>query len=107
MVTEALEKAGQKSRPLKSLGLSLSGCEREETNRELAASLAKQFPGLTESCVAVSDTVGTLSTATDRGGVVLIAGTGSNALLVNPDGSTSRYEAVLSIVIAGFWFFCW
>lgn len=35
-----------------------------------------------------SDTVGSISTGVANGGVVLIAGTGSNALLANPDGKT-------------------
>ncbi len=90
MVADALDKAGRPGQRLRSLGLSLSGCEREETNRELSSAVRRMHPDLCDSCAAVSDTVGTLSTATDRGGIVLIAGTGSNALLVNPDGSTSR-----------------
>ncbi len=90
MVDECLEKAGKRGERLASLGLSLSGCEREETNAELVDTLKKMFPDLCDSCTAVSDTVGTLSTASGAGGIVLIAGTGSNALLVNPDGTTSR-----------------
>lgn len=35
-----------------------------------------------------SDTLGSLRTGFESGGVVLIAGTGSNALLMNPDGKT-------------------
>ena len=75
---------------LKSLGMSLSGCEREETNRELVGKMKKLFPDFCEEYAAVSDTRGTLATASANGGIVLIAGTGSNALLINPDGSTAR-----------------
>lgn len=35
-----------------------------------------------------SDTIGSVFTASPLGGLVLIAGTGSNALLRNPDGKT-------------------
>lgn len=35
-----------------------------------------------------SDTLGSLRTGLQSGGIVLIAGTGSNALLINPDGKT-------------------
>ena len=47
-------------------------------------------PNLTSSCAVASDTVGTLLTASGTGGMVLIAGTGSNSLLVNPDGTVER-----------------
>ena len=72
------------------LGLSLSGCEREETNSSLLSNMESSHPGLSAHYDVCSDTVGTLNTATDTGGIVLIAGTGSNALLVNPDGSIHR-----------------
>lgn len=92
MVKEALPKAGfEQDTPLVSLGLSLSGCEVEAKNRELGEKLQELYPKLTLELPAVcSDTVGSLRTASESGGVVLIAGTGSNSLLVNPDGSTHR-----------------
>ena len=72
------------------LGLCLSGGEREETNALLVSSLSRDYPDLSHHYYISSDTVGTLATATDTGGLVLIAGTGSNALLVNPDGRVHR-----------------
>jgi len=91
MVKQALNKAGlQENTTLKGLGLSLSGCEREETNSSLLSNMVSSHPGLSDHYDVCSDTVGTLNTATDSGGIVLIAGTGSNALLVNPDGSIHR-----------------
>ena len=70
--------------------MSLSGCEREETNSALMSNMVEAHPTLSRHYDVCSDTVGTLNTATDSGGIVLIAGTGSNALLVNPDGSVHR-----------------
>jgi len=91
MVTEGLKKAGlPESTTLEGLGLSLSGCEREETNSALLSNMVEAHPTLSRHYEVCSDTVGTLNTATDSGGIVLIAGTGSNALLVNPDGSVHR-----------------
>jgi N-acetylglucosamine kinase len=76
---------------LKSLGMALSGCEREATNDELVSTLKSLYPDLSESYSVVSDTVGSVITAGgENGGVVIIAGTGSNALLLNTDGSTAR-----------------
>lgn len=89
MIKEAKELKNLPS--LESLGLSLSGCEVEETNRELAKKFMSLYPDLVKSTPDVcSDTVGSLLTASDKGGVVLIAGTGSNSLLSNPDGSIAR-----------------
>jgi N-acetylglucosamine kinase len=90
MAVDALKASGLDKPTVASVGMSLSGCEREETNLELAAAMRRLFPDLCSTYAVASDTVGTLATASDAGGVVLIAGTGSNALLINPDGSTGR-----------------
>ena len=52
---------------LQSLGLSLSGCEVEETNKELAEKLMKLHPKLVKEVPQVcSDTVGSLLTASEK-----------------------------------------
>ncbi|XP_017780828.1 PREDICTED: N-acetyl-D-glucosamine kinase [Nicrophorus vespilloides] len=76
-----------KGTPLKALGLSLSGCEKEETNIELADGLRKNYPNVCSLCVASSDTDGSIAAVSANGGITCIAGTGSNTLLINPDGS--------------------
>lgn len=58
------------------------------TNKTLEKELLGKFPDLSESVYVCSDTIGSLLTASPLGGMVLIAGTGSNALLRNPDGAT-------------------
>lgn len=52
--------------------------------------LVEKYPLLSEKYYICSDTVGAIATASELGGLVLIAGTGSNSLLLNPDGSTAR-----------------
>ena len=66
-------------------------CIRDrETIEELKGRIQELCPTLSKDYVVESDTVGTLATASGGGGMVLIAGTGSNALLTNPDGTTGR-----------------
>ncbi|XP_065371501.1 N-acetyl-D-glucosamine kinase [Calliphora vicina] len=73
---------------LTSLGLSLSGCEQEATNFELEMELRTSFPDIADNYYVCSDTMGSIFTASPSGGMVLISGTGSNALLKNPDGTS-------------------
>lgn len=74
----------------KAIGLSLSGCEQQSTNLKLEQQLKDSFPNLSETYVVCSDTVGSIFTVSALGGLVLISGTGSNALLRNPDGTTKN-----------------
>jgi len=91
MVQEVLLKAGLPSNTtLLSLGLSLSGCEDEETNEELKQGLIKKFPNMAVHYFICSDTIGAIATASENGGLVLISGTGSNSFLLNPDLTTAR-----------------
>jgi N-acetylglucosamine kinase len=70
----------------KCIGLSLSGCEHETTNANLEREMRKEFPDLSENYVVCSDTLGSIFTVSNLGGMVVIAGTGSNAFLRNPNG---------------------
>ncbi|XP_028131932.1 N-acetyl-D-glucosamine kinase [Diabrotica virgifera virgifera] len=72
---------------LDALGLSLSGCEQEETNNILKKGLLEDYPNLAEKVLVASDTEGSVAATSKTGGVVCIAGTGSNTLLINPNGS--------------------
>jgi N-acetylglucosamine kinase len=73
--------------PLDALGLSLSGCEHEETNQELVNGLKDSYPNLSKVFAVGSDTEGSVATTSNCGGITCIAGTGSNTLLLNPDGT--------------------
>lgn len=61
---------------------------QETNNRELEQELRAQFPNLSDNYTVTSDTVGSIFTASPNGGMVVISGTGSNALLRNPDGTS-------------------
>jgi len=91
MVQQALTQAGiEPSTPLSGLCMSLSGLEVAEMVTELTRLLVTRHAGLARHVTACSDTRGTLATATQTGGIVLIAGTGSNALLINADETEHR-----------------
>ncbi|XP_074602481.1 N-acetyl-D-glucosamine kinase-like isoform X2 [Brevipalpus obovatus] len=75
---------------LDGLGLCLSGCENSNINNRFKKSLMENYPNLTRSCSIESDTIGSIMTAAPTGGIVIIAGTGSNCLLLNPNGERNQ-----------------
>lgn len=65
----------------------MSGCEREDTNREIISEIKATYPSLSKEYVVESDTMGSINCVSQQGGIVCISGTGSNTLLINTDGS--------------------
>lgn len=75
----------------------------------LETELLSNHPDIAESYHVCSDTLGSIFTASSLGGVVLIAGTGSNAMLRNPDGKTytcGGWGSVLADEGSGKFFHC-
>jgi len=87
LVIDAKRESGLPSNVvLKGLGLALSGAEDEHSNRDFTNTLKSLFPDVSDYEYLTSDSVGTIVTALEKGGIVLIAGTGSSCRLLNPDG---------------------
>ncbi|KXJ23508.1 N-acetyl-D-glucosamine kinase [Exaiptasia diaphana] len=74
--------------PLTSLGLSLSGLDQKQQEDEAIQTMKTKYPNCSINFDTCVDTVGAIYTAFESGGVVLIAGTGSNCQLLNPNGET-------------------
>lgn len=75
---------------LTALGLSLSGCDNTEVGRAMEASLNSLSLVLQDNITVDNDATGVVATACENGGMVLIAGTGSVCLLINPSGESFR-----------------
>ncbi|KAK0070544.1 N-acetyl-D-glucosamine kinase [Biomphalaria pfeifferi] len=91
LVQEALVKADlPTSITLEALGMSLSGGDEKSVQSEIKEYLRTHYPNLARHYFVGSDTQSVLAAALPNGGVVLIAGTGSNCQLINPDGSLAR-----------------
>uniref|UniRef100_A0A2R5L4F8 N-acetyl-D-glucosamine kinase n=1 Tax=Ornithodoros turicata TaxID=34597 RepID=A0A2R5L4F8_9ACAR len=91
LVEDAKKSAGLSSdTELQCLSMCLSGCEQESANRVFEQVFREKYPALASNVHVQSDVVGSLKTVTPNGGVVLISGTGSNCLLVNPNNTVRR-----------------
>ncbi|CAH1782886.1 unnamed protein product [Owenia fusiformis] len=90
LVVDAKRRAGIESKTaLLSLGMALCGVWnwQEDVKARIVKGLLELHPEDTSSAFVCTDTIGPIATAFPRGGVVLVAGTGSNCNIVNPDGT--------------------
>lgn len=93
LLTDAKRVAGlDHEAPVASLGLALSGGGiNSADDNAFIKRFNETHPKECASPIAMcEDTLGALYTAASHGGVVLIAGTGSNCELMNPDGTRHR-----------------
>ncbi|XP_065828538.1 N-acetyl-D-glucosamine kinase-like [Oscarella lobularis] len=75
---------------LRALGVTTSGGDTTKIRDDMETKLREKYPGMSDSYRIATDTYGPMATACPNGGIVLIAGTGSNCQLINPDESEYR-----------------
>ena len=91
LIAEAKSNAGlDPGTPLAVCGMALSGAGQAAAADAITRTMATRFPECAHAYHVCTDTLGGLYTATKDGGIVLIAGTGSNCRLVNPDGTQAK-----------------
>uniref|UniRef100_A0A183V2T0 N-acetyl-D-glucosamine kinase n=1 Tax=Toxocara canis TaxID=6265 RepID=A0A183V2T0_TOXCA len=73
--------------PLGAVGMGLSGAEDESINKRLVGILKSQHGDVANEFFLTTDSVITIAASFNKGGVVLIAGTGSTARLLKADGT--------------------
>lgn len=90
VIAGAKEKAGiVKSQSLDSLGMCISGGAQDQIKQNMVQLLNAKYSHISKQFFMSDDTLGSIATVSDDGGVVLIAGTGSNCLFMADDGTTS------------------
>eukprot|EP00118_Oscarella_pearsei_P026124 m.309444 g.309444 ORF g.309444 m.309444 type:complete len:345 (+) comp46508_c0_seq1:90-1124(+) len=88
LVVDAKANAGlNQMDPLRCLGATISGGDTDDIRRKIENTVGRLYPSTSRTYKICTDTYGSIATADPGGGVVLIAGTGSNCRLINPDGS--------------------
>nr|CDS27039.1 N acetyl D glucosamine kinase [Hymenolepis microstoma] len=86
LVEEALKKANLPlNTKFMAMGLALSGIDSSENARDFENEILRVRPEIADHIYVCNDCLGTIFTATDKGGIVLISGTGSNCKLIRED----------------------
>ncbi|VDL48370.1 unnamed protein product [Hymenolepis diminuta] len=89
LVEEALKKANLPlNTTFTAMGLALSGIDSTENARDFENEIRRVRPEIAKYIYVCNDCHGTIFTATDKGGIVLISGTGSNCKLIREDLSS-------------------
>ncbi|KAL5248526.1 hypothetical protein ACHWQZ_G017645 [Mnemiopsis leidyi] len=84
MWKKAFESKSMQPIQLEGLGLALSGVEATHIKEEIVEKMQTKYSHVTKNTVPVNDSCGAVFTAFKQGGIVIIAGTGSNCQLVSP-----------------------
>lgn len=74
------------SLPFDSIGLGLAGAEDDSVNNNMVEHFVKNYGNLSQEVHLTTDSVISIAATFERGGVVIIAGTGSSCRLLNEDG---------------------